>query len=229
MKLTLMAQKDVQVTDQALQDNYKENEPRYREPQKVSFSEIGVPTQKQAEDVRAMALKPKASFADLAKQYSVAPTQQAGGRLPTLPVDQVVPAEFRDMLLKMKPGEIGQPVKVGSLWWITQLHEVVPAKKLTFEQARERVEADYKGENQKVREGDLFTQLANQSTVRILDPKYAELQRLYAGADLLKSAPGGPPTPGAPGAAPKVEAPKGEAPAAPPAGEAPAPPKAETK
>ena len=223
MKLTLMAQKDIQVTEAALRDYYKENEPRYREPQRISFSEIALPTKQQADDVRAMAVKPKASFADLAKQYSIAPSQQLGGRLPTTSVDEVVPAELRDVLLKMKPGEVTRPMQAGNVWFILQLHELLPSKKLSFEQARDQVEAEYKNEKQKVREGELFEQLANQSTVRIVDPKYSQLQRVYAGADLLRSAPGGAPKTGAP-------APEGKAPGAVKAPEtAPVAPKAETK
>lgn len=204
MKLTLLAQKDLQVTEQALREYYKENEPRYKEPQRISFSEIVLPTKTQADDVRALATKPKASFADLAKQYSIAPSQTLGGRRPTLAVDEIVPAELRDVLLSMKPGQISRPVQAGNLWFILQLHEILPAKKLTFEEARERVEEDYKGEKQKIRESDLFEQLINQSTIRIVDPKYAQLQRMYASADLLRSAPGAP----APGAEPGSTPPK---------------------
>jgi len=231
LKLTLIAQKDIQVTEPALQAYYKENEPRYREPQRVSFSEIALPTKQQADDVRKMAVRPQASFADLAKQYSIAPTQQTGGRRDTIAVDRLAPEQLRDILLKLKPNEVSPVVRVGNVWFIVQLHQIIPEKRKTFEEAREDVEGDFKRERQKVGNEEVGQQLISQATVRIVDPKYAQLQRMYAGADLLRSAPGGPGTAGGPGAAPKggtAGAPKGEAPVAPKA-EAPAAPKAETK
>ena len=236
MKRTMLAQKDVVVTEEALKDYYKENEPRYREPERVSFSEIGLPTKQQAEDVRKLALKPNASFADLAKQYSIASSQQMGGRRATIAVEDIVPAEFRDPLLKLKPNEISPPIQAGGAWAILQLHEILPAKKLTFEEAREYVEAAYKNEKQPVSTDAFTQQLVSQASVKIVDPKYAALQRQYMGAELLRSAPGGEgtaaPVPGgapagaAPGGTPKTGTPPAEAPK-----EAPPPPapKAETK
>jgi len=234
LKLTMLAQKDIQVTDQALKDFFKENEPRYREPQRVSFSEIVLPSQQQATDVRGMATKPNASFADLAKQYSIAASQPLGGRRPTMSVEEIVPAELRDPLLALKPNQVSQPIKAGNAWVILQLHETLPAKKLTFEEARERVEEEYKAENQKINQNDLFQQLMNESTVRVVDPKYADLQRMFAGGSLLESAPGGEAGAGQPGAPEAGAAPKGGQPSAPetgaaPKAEAPAAPKAETK
>jgi foldase protein PrsA len=208
MKVTLLAQKDVQVTEQALKDYYKENEPRYREPQRISFSEIAVPTKEQAADVRAMAVKPNASFADLAKQYSVAPSQQLGGRRPTMEVEAIVPAELRPPLLALKPNQISEPVQAGGGWWVLQLHEILPAKMRTFEEARSDVEIDYKREKQPIGETELLEKLVNEASVKIVDPKYAQLQRLYAGADLLRSAPGAPGPAGAP--PPQGKGPAGE-------------------
>jgi foldase protein PrsA len=223
LKLTLIAQKDIQVTEAALRDYYKENEPRYREPRRIAFSEIALPTQQQADDVRKMAVRPGASFADLAKKYSIAPTRDMGGRRDTTAENRIAPGEVREILLKLKANEVSRAVRVGSVWFIVQLHQIIPEKKKTFEEAREAVEWDYKGEKQKVSSDAVGQQLISQATVRIVDPKYAQLQRIYAGADLLRSAPGAQPSTGVPGAAPKADlpgAPKGEAPAA---------PKAETK
>lgn len=222
MKLTMLAQKDVVVTDEALKEYYKENEPRYREPQRVSFSEIALPTKQQAEDVRAMALKPNASFGDLAKQYSIATTQQLGGRRPTTPVEDIVPAEVRDPLLQLKPNGISAPISAANAWVILQLHELLPAKQLSFEEAREQVEAQYKAEKQPVPTNEFAQQLLNQASVQIVDPKYGELQRQYMSADLLQAAPGGDKA----GAAPPGGAPPGDAPKGGPAEPA---PKAETK
>jgi parvulin-like peptidyl-prolyl isomerase len=200
MKRTMLAQKDVQVTEQALKDYYKENEPRYREPERVSFSDIVLPTKEQAADVRAMALKPNASFADLAKQYSIGASQQLGGRNPTMVVGDIVPAELRDKILALKPGQISEPLNAGHIWALIQLHQVLPAKQLSFAEARDRVEADYKTEKQPITDNELLQKLLNEASIRIVDPKYAQLQRLYAGAELLRSAPGAPTPAGKAGA-----------------------------
>ncbi|MBM3498271.1 MAG: hypothetical protein FJX74_06325 [Armatimonadetes bacterium] len=229
MKLTMLAQKDVVVTEEALREYYKENEPRYREPERVSFSEIVLPTKQQAEDVRKLAAKPNASFADLAKQYSIASSQQMGGRRATMAVEDIVPAEIRDPLLKLKPNAVSEPIQAGGAWAILQLHERLPAKQLTFEEAREQVEAGYKAEKQPVPTNELAQQLLNQASVQVVDPKYAELQRQYMSADLLRAAPGGEGAvapKGPPGAeTPKTGAPAGAAPTEAP----PATPKGETK
>ena len=216
-KVTMLAEKDVQVTEEQLKAYYKENEPRYKQPARVSFSEIALPDRKQAEDVRTMAAKPGASFSDLAKQYSVAESQPFGGRLPTMTEEDIKPAELRPLVMKLEPSKVSEPFRAGQLWYIILVHERLPAKKLSFEEARDTVEQQYKGERM-VPQRQLWEQMTGESNVRIVDSRYAYLQRLYLGADLL-TGPGGGPGLGPAGAA------KGATEAPPPAVE----PKAEAK
>jgi foldase protein PrsA len=219
LKVKMLAEKDIKVTDEVLKAYYKENELRYDLPVRVTFSEIVLPTKKQADDVYAMAAKPKASFADLAKQYSMGVTAQMGGRRPTTPLEQVEPLQVRDEVAALAPNAVTRPIKVEDIYVVLVVHERLPAKKQSFDEARKQVEEDFRGEKA-VPQEQLFQQLQNASSVRVLDPRYADLQRFYLGADLLRGAPKG--------AGPEAgKAGPGEmkAPAAPPAEE----PKAEPK
>lgn len=209
IKIEMLGQKDLKYTDADLKKYYQENELRYDEPEKVAFSEIVVQSQKEADDIYQMTQKPDAKFPDLAKQYSIAPTRSRGGQRPLLSKEEIIPLEARDRAFALSKGEVSKPFKGAEQWMIIKLDDRRPAKKLTFGEAREKVDEDYKREHM-VQPPDLIQQLRNNAQVRIIDPQFIDLQPMYMGPRLLDQVPGGPPGEGTPPPgtpAPPVEGP----------------------
>lgn len=193
MKMELLGQRDLTYTEADLKKHYEENRALYDEEERVAFSEIVVQQEKEANDIHSMATKPGAKFNDLAKQYSIAPTRVQGGQRGLAAKEQIVPLEARDIAFALSKGQISKPFQAAAgQWYIIKLDDHRQAKKLTFEEVRERIEEDYKREHM-VQPPDLMQQLRSGSQVTIADQTYADLQTLYMGDRLLDQAPGGPP------------------------------------
>ncbi len=192
MKMELLGQKDLTYTEADLKKHYEENQALYDEEERVAFSEIVVQQEKEANDIHKMVTKPDAKFNDRAKQYSIAPTRVQGGQRGLATREQIVPLEARDIAFALSKGQISKPFQAAGQWYIIKLDDHRKAKKLTFEEVRERVEQDYKREHM-VQPPDLMQQLRSSSQVTIADETYADMQTLYMGDRLLDQAPGGPP------------------------------------
>jgi foldase protein PrsA len=197
IKIEMLGQKDLSYTEADLRQYYKENRPHYDEPERVAFSEIVVESEKKAEDIYEMATRPDAKFLDLAKQYSIAPSGAGGGRRPPMTREDIIPVEARDIAFALSEGEVSKPFKAAEAWMIIKLNERLKARKLTFAEAREKVEEDYKREHM-VQAADLVHNLRNNADVRIVGPDYADLQPLYGPSGNLS--PGGGPSTPEPGA-----------------------------
>ncbi|MBU1277206.1 MAG: SurA N-terminal domain-containing protein [Proteobacteria bacterium] len=115
----ISAQRDqVQISDRDVSDTYDMERDRYSKPEQVQASHILIKlpekpspaeieaAKKEAEKVLALAKKPGADFAALAKKYSQGPSAPQGGDLGKFKRGTMVPS-FEDMAFKLKPGEIG--------------------------------------------------------------------------------------------------------------------------
>ena len=227
LKLQMLGEKGVKYTDQDLQGFYQKNRGRYDEQERVSFAEIIVGTQKEAEEVYNIAKKPDAKFPDLAKRYSVAPSRAEGGQRPLQSSAEILPLEARDRAFAMAVGDVSPSFEVamrdgGKQWWVIKVTDHRPKKQLNFQEARDKVEKDYKMERM-VQPADLIQRFSSQARVEIKDPRFAALQRLYMESSLLRNAPGGAGA-GQPGAAPGGPAPAQPAPPAPQGAQPPAGP-----
>ncbi len=192
IKIEMLGQRNLTYTEADLKKYYEENELRYDEPERVAFSEIVVQRQKEADDIYQMATKPGAKFPDLAKQYSIGVTRAKGGERGLMAREDIAPLEVRDVAFALSKGEISKPFKAAEQWYIIRLDDHREAKQLTFAEAREKVEGDYKMEHM-VQPADLFQQLRNEGNVRIIDPQFMDMQSMYMGSRLLDQVPGGPP------------------------------------
>ncbi len=184
IKIEVFGQKDLSYTEEDLKQYYKQNRLRYDEPERVAFSQIVVERKQEAEDVYEMATKPDAEFPDLAKQHSIVPSRASGGQLPPLSREEIIPVEARDIAFALSEGEVSKPFKAAEAWMIIKLNERLKARKLSFAEAREKVEEDYKREHM-VQAADLVHNLRNNADVRILGPNYADIQALYGSSGNL--------------------------------------------
>ncbi|GGB95548.1 peptidylprolyl isomerase [Oxalicibacterium flavum] len=83
----------------------------------------------------------RGDFAALAKSHSQDKrTAERGGDVGLLPLAQLLP-EVRDVVAKMKVGDVGEPVRSESGYHIVKLLETQPERTATFEEVRPRLQA----------------------------------------------------------------------------------------
>ncbi len=134
----LSAQRDqVQVSDDEVAETYDVERERFSKPETVAARHIlfklpakATPAEvsaakEKAEKVLALAKKPDADFAALAKQYSQGPTATRGGDLGSFQRGQMV-APFEELAFSLKPGEVGL-VKTRFGWHVIKVYRHDPA------------------------------------------------------------------------------------------------------
>lgn len=98
----------IEVTDKKLEEYYNENKDKFVE---VEARHILVEDEKKAKEVKEK-LDNGAKFEDLVKEYSTDTASAAdGGKVGTVTSDSQMVPEFIEATLKLKEGEISEPVK----------------------------------------------------------------------------------------------------------------------
>ena len=141
----------VVVDDAALKAFYDTVKDRYVEAERRRARHILIQTgtddaaaKKKADEVYALATKPGADFAALAKQYSQdAGSAAQGGDLGFAEKSFFV-GPFADATFSMKPGEIRGPVKTQFGYHIIKLEEIASGKSKPFEEVRADLEREYR-------------------------------------------------------------------------------------
>ncbi len=143
------AARDVVVDDAALKAYYETVKERYIEPEQRHARHILIQgndaaAKKQADEVYALATKPGADFAALAKQYSKdAGSAGQGGDLGFAEKSFFV-APFADALFAMQPGEVKGPVKTQFGWHVIKLEAIQPGKAKGLDEVRGDLEREYR-------------------------------------------------------------------------------------
>lgn len=161
----------VVVTDEEIEKYYNETSDKYNSPKSVNASHILVDSEKQA-DMISEKIKAGDDFAELAKEYSSCPSKNNGGNLGTFHSGQMV-KEFDDAVFAMKENEISSPVKTQFGYHIIKLNEIIPEKKYSLDEIKDKVAADYK----RVKEQKVYSE------------KLEELSTKYK-VDLVEEEPG---------------------------------------
>jgi len=130
------------VTDAEIQKYYDENKTQFAEPFKVRH--ILVKTKAKAEEV-AKKIDGGASFATVARAESTDTGTVKKGGLLTVQPGQVV-QEFYDAAVKLKPGEVSEPVKSQFGWHLIQ--DVTAASYQPLSQAKPSIEEQLKQQEQ---------------------------------------------------------------------------------
>ena len=145
------AAREVTVDEPALRAYYDTVKERYIEAEKrharhilIGAGSDAAVAEKKVAEVLALARRPGADFAALARQYSQDTGSAAqGGDLGWAEKSFFV-GPFADALFAMQPGEIRGPVKTPFGWHIIRLEEVQPGKVKTFEQVHGDLEQEYR-------------------------------------------------------------------------------------
>ena len=143
--------REVAVDEAGLRGYFDSVKERFLEPEKRHARHILIQTgsddaaaHKKADEVYALATKPGADFAALARQYSQdAGSKAAGGDLGWAEKSFFVGA-FADAVFGMHVGEIKGPIKTPFGWHVVQLEEIAPGKSKTFDQVRAEIEPEYR-------------------------------------------------------------------------------------
>ncbi len=139
---------DAAADDAALRAYYDTVKERYIEPEQRRARHILIQgqdaaAQKKAEEVYALAAKPGADFAALAKQYSQdAGSASSGGDL-GLAEKSFFVGPFADAVFAMKPGELHAPVKTEFGWHVIKLEAIQPGKVKAFEEVHAELAREY--------------------------------------------------------------------------------------
>jgi peptidyl-prolyl cis-trans isomerase D len=167
-------QKLIHITDEMVDDYYKNHENEYRYPAKAKLSMIVVRGGENEADRKTayekatraykelkpswFSLKKKKDFAEVARKYSEdEETASRGGRLDVdvyecrNAIEYMVMHGFHNKIFALKPGDISDVFEFGDDYYIVQIREMESRKQLTFDEARERVKKDLMDhEHQKV-------------------------------------------------------------------------------
>ncbi len=129
---------------------YEENQDKYKQRDQVRASHIlfkvgkgdpeDVKKQKlqKAKDVLALAKKPKADFAALAKEHSEGPTASKGGDLGSFSRGRMV-KEFEDAAFSAKPGAVVGPVETKFGYHVIKVFEKIPERQRTFDEVKDSI------------------------------------------------------------------------------------------
>ncbi|WP_241559910.1 peptidylprolyl isomerase [Solirhodobacter olei] len=121
-------------SEKALQAAYDKKFANFQPGLEYHAAHILVPTEKEAKDIKAQ-LDKGADFATLAKKDSKDGSAQNGGDLGWFGAGMMV-KPFEDAVMKLKPGQISDPVQTQFGWHIIKLIATRPAKKPTLDDVR---------------------------------------------------------------------------------------------
>jgi len=157
MELNVMLRKLVEprlaITEQDLKDGFEDTYGR-----KVVVRHIQLPSLAAANDVMKK-LKGGADFAVLAQKESTSPYTRSG-ELPIGSKTAGMPSAFREAALALnKPGEISEPVLVGTTYNIFKLERVIEAQKVKLEDVKAKLAESLRQQRAKEMQQSLLQEL----------------------------------------------------------------------
>lgn len=170
----------VKITDDQLQQAYRDNRESYQIPERVKVRHILIKTQgkpkEEAPKLRAKAdallkqLQGGADFADLAKKNSEDPgSAEKGGELGWIAHGQTVP-NFDKAAFALKPGQLSGVIETEYGYHILQAEDKQTAHTQTFDEVKPQLQAD------------LQKQTASDNLKKAVDAAHAEISKAPAQA-----------------------------------------------
>ena len=158
----------VTVTPEELQGYYDTHRDSFLASEEFRVSHILVKTAGEAADLKKRSTQGE-DFSSLARKASLdASTKSNGGDLGKIKKGQTVP-EFEQAVLKLKPGEVSEPVATQFGYHLIKLIERRPGPPLSFEQAKAQVKEYILIEKKRTRLDELIASLRAKSQLRVSD------------------------------------------------------------
>lgn len=147
-KLTAEIQKDQEkVTDDDVEEYYEKNKERFAQPEKRDLQVVLTKTKAKADQAK-QELDDGASFASVAKKYSIDQASKAnGGKLPDVPKGQQEKA-LDEAVFKAQKGEVEGPVKTQFGWYVFEVTGQTAAQQQKLEDAKETIRGLLKSERE---------------------------------------------------------------------------------
>jgi len=129
-------------------------------------------SEQRAREVRDQAVKGK-DFAELARQWSLAPSATRGGELGWVSFKtpakdgetQGLPLPIAQAVEKLQKGKVTEPVPVQNTWWLVRLEDVRATKAPTFDQAKPNIYRMLQAKELERATGELFARLSKSATI----------------------------------------------------------------
>ncbi len=130
----------VRLKEGEVKEHYRKNIDKYLSPARFRLSVIRVASREEAEGLREELLA-GADFSYLARERSLDRSGKRGGSLGWVS-ERELTQRVRDLIRKLKPGEISPVVQDGSRYAIFKLEEVKEGAPIPFEKVKEEVKRD---------------------------------------------------------------------------------------
>lgn len=132
-------------------------------------------TEQRINEIRARVTTAGEDFGRVAAEVSDAPSKANGGLIGPIDQSELAPA-LQEMLAKMKPGDVSQPIRTPRGYQLIKLEAATPAVLQPFEEVRDKIaDAVY---NEK-RRAEVRKYLARVRSQAIIEWKNDELRKLY--------------------------------------------------
>ena len=158
----------IEVTDKKLEEFYNENKDKFIE---VEARHILVKDEKKAKEIKEK-LDNGAKFEDLVKEYSTdTATAANGGKVGKVTADSQMVPEFIEATLKLKEGEISEPVKSESGYHIIKADK---RTEKTLKNDRKAIEKRYLQEHAKPYD-EVREKLFKEAKIKVKDDQFKDL------------------------------------------------------
>lgn len=117
--------------------------------------------------VRALAVKPGADFAALARERSEGPSAPRGGELGSFPRGRMV-KPFEDAAFALKVGQISEPVQTKFGWHVIKLTGRTPAGVKPFAEVKEAIQERMEAKRLRVAKRELLDELKASGEITVL-------------------------------------------------------------
>lgn len=161
--------KDIAVTDDEIEDYYKNNKAQFKESAAVRASHIlfGPDDKKTAEKV-LKEIKAGSNFGELAKKYSKDPASAAKGGDLGWPTTPYVP-EFQEACDKLKKGQLSGLVKTTYGWHIIKVTDSRKSRQKPVDEVREQVRQMLQAQKSQEAFTKLLEDLRKKAQIEIID------------------------------------------------------------
>lgn len=168
----------IEPSEDELSAFYEENRERFREPATVAYSEIVVSSEQDAREVLAELEGGETSFADLARQYSMAPSRDTGGERREMPIDAIPITEVREVVRTLPVGEVSDPIAAEGQWYIVTVRDRQDERQIEWEADRERILEAYRMSHARAPR-EILSEQIEKTRVNIVDPRFQGLSEAY--------------------------------------------------
>jgi EpsD family peptidyl-prolyl cis-trans isomerase len=131
-----------------------------------------LPNEVRAKEIRDQLVKGK-DFAELARQWSLAPSALRGGEEEWLSFKSPakegetngLPLPLAQAVEKLQKGKVSAPLETQGRWWIVKLEDTRPTKLPPYEEAKSGISAMLSQRELERAAGELFSRLAKSATI----------------------------------------------------------------